>query len=195
MRNCLITCLQNTAFCSSLLLCLCLCSCVSDREKVDIDPFRYPDLVDEREETVDGGLITTKYKGNVMYRYERMVSEDKSILVATLYCGFGSEHPLIKIRIYAEHKNVEHKVTEDYSYFQEEYISFRQEYIFFDNPMILMLETRDENGDLTKSGYISQWESSEFYEKFIKENNITHREIPEKTIIRQVTPRNALPNE
>ncbi len=177
----------------AVLLCICLCGCVSEKRD-DSYRFRFPHLADEQEVTGDGGLITEKYKGKVMYYCEKLYSEDKSILVSTMYCGYGTERPMVKVRIYAEHKNVEHKES-GYSYFQEEYVSFRQESLFFNSPMILMLETRGKNGELAKSGYISQWESAEFYEKFVAKHHIIHRSIPEKTIIKKVTPRNVLPDE
>ena len=177
----------------AVLLCICLCGCVSENRD-DSNLFRFPDLTDEREVTGDGGLIAEKYKGKVMYYSERLYSEDKSILVSTIYCGYGTERPMVKARIYAEHKNVEHKEW-GYSYFQEEYVSFRQESISFNSPMILMLETRDKNGELERSGYISQWESAEFYEKFTAEHNVIHRSIPEQTIIEKVIPRSVLPDE
>lgn len=177
----------------AVLLCICLCGCIS--EKTDLtNPYRFPHLADEQEVTGSGSLITEKYKGKVMYYCEQLYSEDKSILVSTMYCGYGTERPMVKVRIYAEHKNVEHKEW-GYSYFQEEYVSFRQECITFNSPMILMLETIGKNGELARSGYISQWESAEFYEKFTAEHNIIHRSIPEETIIKQVLPRNVLPDE
>ena len=171
-----------------LLLLLFQCGCISSR----IDRFKeytYPDLTDEVESEKEGGLLKRKYQGKLMYYTERLSSEDKAIVVTTMYCGYGTKPHLVKFRIYGERKMVEHKEW-GYSYFQEEVVPFRQESIATNSPMILMLETRDENGELYKSGYISQWESADFFEKFKQEKHINIVDIPDMDSIKieKVTP-------
>ena len=154
-----------------------MCSCNTTKIKPP-SPFDFPKLVDEVDKTDGGALIKEKYKGKVMYHFEKMLSEDKSICVSSLYCGLGAGPYMVKFRIYGKREMVD-LGNQD---FKEEYVPFREEYIKISDPMILMLETIDQNGELVQRGYISQWESSEFYEKFIKENKIIIRWTPEKII-------------
>ena len=160
----------------TFLLCfICGCSTTVDL----ISPYEYPDLVDELEKTVDGEMVTKRYKGNIMYFFRRLLTKDNVICISTCYCGFGTGHHLVKYRIYAKRKMIEHNEW-GYQYFKEEYVSFRQESITTNNPMVLMLETRDDRGELIKEGYISQWESSEYYDKFCRENGIEVQFTPTK---------------
>ncbi len=157
-----------------LFLCM-LCGCRStDSFNLVDEPHDFSDLVDESETTADGALIRRKYKGKVMYFTEKLLSEDKSICVTSIYCGYGTEPHMVRARIYLERKKVEYKFG-DHQYFEDEYVSFRQECITTVNAMVLMLETRDENGELVKAGYISQWESAEYFDKFCKENRLGNR--------------------
>ncbi len=150
------------------LLCI-ICGCTTTFNS--ISPYEYPDLTDEFETTFNGVPITKKYKGNIMYFSRRLCTKDNAICVSTLYCGFGKDNHLVKARVYLERKMVEHNEYGDQS-FKEEYVSFRQECITTNDPMVLMLETRDDRGELIKEGYISQWESSEYYDNFCRENGI-----------------------
>ncbi|MDD4429757.1 MAG: hypothetical protein WC125_10515 [Bacteroidales bacterium] len=160
----------------TFLLCfICGCSTTVD----SILPYEYPDLVDELEKTVDGEMVTKRYKGNIMYFFRRLLTKDNVICISTCYCGFGTDNHLVKYRIYAERKMIEHNEW-GYQYSKEEYVSFRQESITTNNPMVLMLETRDDRGELIKEGFISQWESREYYDRFCRENGIEVQLTPTK---------------
>ena len=53
----------------TFLLCfICGCSTTVDL----ISPYEYPDLIDELEKTVDGVMVTKKYKENIMYFFRKI---------------------------------------------------------------------------------------------------------------------------
>lgn len=164
---------------------ICFLSGCNSSKAVRQLSYQLPNLVDESVETSNGLIIERRYKGKVMYYFEKLFSEDKSLSILSIYCGYGIAPQLVKVRIYSERKKVEH--TEwGYSDFREEYVSFRQECITTNNPMVLMLETLDQNGELTKNGYISQWESEEYYKKYIEEKGICVRWSPDEVITKRV---------
>jgi len=167
-----------------LIFCVTITGCYT-LDRVDRTLFQFPDLVDEIYSAAGGGLVEKRYLGRVMYFCEQLFSRDKSISITNMYCGYGTGLHLVKARIYAKRKDVEY-CEGGYTFTRTEYISFRQECISTNDPMILMLEIRDHNGELSRNGYISQWESQEYFENFIKENKICIRWDPGKIIKKKV---------
>ncbi len=167
-----------------LIIVSIITGCNATKNKT-LSPYRFPNLKDEVEVTLTGGLVKSVYKGKTMHFCEQMFSENKSICISTMYCGYGTAPYLVKVRLYSEVKMVEHSEW-GYSYFREEHVPFRQEYIATNDPMVLTIEERNENGDMVKTGYISQWEAEEFYNEFCKANKITVKWNPE-TVIEKVT--------
>ncbi len=167
-----------------VIICMTITSCYT-LDRLDRTLCQFPELTDEIDSTVRGGMIEKRYQGRVMYFCERLFSQDRSISITSMYCGYGIGSHMVKARIYAKRKDVEY-CEDDYSFTRTEYISFRQEGISTNSPMVLMLETRDNNGELSRKGYISQWESQEYFEKFIKENEICIRWDPGEIITEKV---------
>lgn len=167
-----------------LIICMTITGCYT-LDRVDRTLCQFPDLVDEIDSTARGGMVEKRYQGRIMYFSERLFSQDGSISITSMYCGYGIGSHLVKVRIYTQKKNVEY-CEGDYTFTRTEYISFRQECISTNDPMILMLEIRDHNGELSRNGYISQWESQEYFEKFIKENEVCIRWDPGNIITKKV---------